>query len=188
MGQFCSMENAGDEQQLLFSKKVDAATIEAFAQMLPAVYYGINRVLDVCAPALPRKVLVVLFTLASSTSEDNVGKFITTSDINRTFRDWFVVNENNVSSDVSKVKDVLFDLNFIKIEGGKDHVHLTEKGEEALRGALARASAIVGETLDVLKPEERNLMMDFASRLLRTIRKPVGREEPPAIGERQGVA
>src|SRR5579863_6914431 len=125
MGQFCSMENTGDEQQLLFSKNVDAATIAAFAQMLPALYYGVNRVLDVCAPALPRKVLVVLFTLASSTTKDEVGKFITTGDINRTFRDWFVVNESNVSSDVSKVKDALFDLNFIKIEGGKDHIHLT---------------------------------------------------------------
>jgi hypothetical protein len=182
------MENHGDEQQLLFTKNVDAATIEAFAQMLPALYYGVNRVLEVCAPAVHRKVLVVLFTLSSSTSKDDVGKFITTGDINRTFRDWFVVNESNVSSEVSKVKDALFDLHFIKIEGGKDHIHLTEKGNEALRGALARARAILSETLDVLQPEEQNQLKDFAGRMLRTIRKPVGHDEPSATGERQALA
>jgi DNA-binding MarR family transcriptional regulator len=170
------MENPSGEQQFLFGSGVDAETIAEFAQILPAVYYGINRVLDVCAPTVPRKVLVVLFTLASSTSQDEVGTFITTGDINRTFRDWLVVTESNVSSEVSKVKDALFELNFIKIEGGKDHIHLTDKGGKALRGALGRATAILGETLAVLKPEEQRLMKGFAARMLETIRKPPAKE------------
>lgn len=182
------MENPNSEQQLLFGSTVDAETIAAFAQMLPAVYYGINRVLDVCAPTLSRKVIVVLFTLASSTTRDEVGKFITTADINRTFRDWFVVNEGNVSSEVSKVKDALFDLNFIKIEGGKDHIHLTASGETALREALGKATVILGETLTVLKPDEQRLMKDFAGRMLKTIRKPVVKEEQGQAKDRTDVA
>jgi hypothetical protein len=182
------MENPSGEQQLLFASSVDAETIAAFAQMLPAVYYGINRVLDVCAPTLSRKVLVVLFTAASSTTRDDVGKFIMTPDINRTFRDWFVVNESNVSSEVSKVKDALFDLKLIKIEGGKDHIHLTAAGEAALREALGKATVILAETLAVLKPEEQRLMKDFAARMLKTIRKPAGKEEPGEAKDRTDVA
>jgi len=173
------MANADGEKILPTGNGAGSPNIDAFAELLPALYYGVNRVLDTCAPAYSRKVIVVLWALSGSDTEDTVGKYLTTPDIANTFRDWFVVSESSVSSEVSKVKRELFDLNFIKIEGGQDHIHLTQRGDDAVRGTLAKATSLVQETLRVLSPDEQLVLADFAKRMLKTVRKPPSREHRP---------
>jgi hypothetical protein len=161
---------------------------QQFVGLLPVLYYRLNRILDSSAPSLSRKVMVVLWAASSSDTKDDVGKFITMADINRIFREWFVVSENNVASEVSKVKNELFNLNFIKIEGGRDHIHLTQKGDEAARLTLKKAAAIVQETLDVLAPDEQALLSEFAGRILSSMRKPASKQLPLGLDEQTGVA
>ena len=179
------MEKPGEEQGLPVSNAVGSSTVASFAELLPALYYGVNRVLDVCAPAVSRKVIVVLWALAGSGTDDKAGKYLTTPDIAKTFRDWFVVSEGNVSSEVSKVKRELFDLNYIKTEGGHDHIHLTDDGQKAMRDAVTKATSLLQETLGVLKPGEQVVLADFAKRMLTTMRKGPQKEGQPENADRE---
>jgi hypothetical protein len=176
------MPKDGGEQLLPDNNGGDAPAAEQFAELLPVLYYGVNRVLDICAPAHSRKVVVVLWALASASAEDKTGKYLTTQDIARTFRDWFVVSEANVSSEVSKVKKDLFDLNYIKIEGGHDHIHLSRDGEEAMHRTLTKARTLLQEVLGVLNPGEQLLLAVLTRRMLEGVRRA---QIPAAEGEEQ---
>ncbi len=150
--------------------------IDTFVALLPELYYAVNRVLEDSAPGLSRRVGVALWALGGATKVDDVGNYLVTSDLVTTFLQWFVVSEENASSVVSKVKAELFDIHqFIKVEGGRDHIHLTPKGEEAVRQMIAKAKKIVQSTVAALGPDEQRALLDFAVRMIATQRKPVGK-------------
>jgi hypothetical protein len=160
------MENVADEQSLPSSNNSEIPTAESFARLLPTLYYSVNRILEDCWPAFSKKVGLVLLALDSSTMTDNEGKYLTVGDIARLFRQGFVVSESSVKSEASKVKNDLFALNFIRIEGGKDHIHLTPKGEAEARRLLTTATGMVEETLKVLDLGEQRQLLNFAARML----------------------
>lgn len=169
----------GDKQ--IFPSANDNALLKTpeFDQLialLPELYYAVNRVLEDCTPRFSKKVGVALWALAGSKNEDPFGKFLTTHDLVTTLRDWFVVSETSASSAVSKVKEDLFGLQYIRIEGGNDHIHLTENGVKAVSEMTAVAKRVLGITLRVLTPEEHILLLDMAKRMIATKKKPVGKE------------
>jgi hypothetical protein len=148
--------------------------VDKFVALLPELYYAVNRVLEDSAPNLSRRVAIALWALGHATKADDVGRYLTTGDLVETFGKWFVVSEDNASSTVSKLKAELFDLHqFIKIEGGKDHIHLTQRGEEAARKMIATAKRTIESTLAALSPEEQCLLLEYAVRMIATQRKPV---------------
>jgi hypothetical protein len=153
-----------------------APELDQFIALLPELYYAVNRVLEDCTPRFSKKVGVALWALAGSKKEDSLGKFLTTHDLVTTLRDWFVVSEASASSGVSKVKDDLFDLQYIRIEGGSDHIHLSESGEKAFREMTAIARRDLGVTIAALKLEEQAVLLDFARRMIATRKKPAGKE------------
>jgi hypothetical protein len=179
------MENPAGGQKLSSGNDADALLLpelDRFVALLPELYYAVNRVLEDCTPRFSKKVGVALWALGSSTKADNVGQYLTTGDIVKTFRDWFVVSEPSANSQVSKVKTDLFDLQFIKIEGDRDHIHLTQKGEDAVSQMLSVARKVLRDTLGVLTPEEHRVLLDFARRMIAT-RKPPTKESLPASGK-----
>src|SRR5262249_55243947 len=126
-----------------------------------------------------RKVVVALWALGSAGTADEVGRYLTTPDLVTTFRDWFVVSEENASPVVSKVKSKMWDEGYIAIEGGKDHIHLTEKGKAAFHQIIASAKRVIGATIGILNPKERRALLDYAQRMIDTAKKkPVGKELP----------
>jgi hypothetical protein len=148
-----------------------------FVALVPRLHYAVNRVLDESAPQFSRKVMVALWALAHSKREDRVGTYVSFSDLYTTFRDWYVVSENTAMSQVSKVKRELFDLEFIKIEGGSDHIHLTERGSQVVEQMFSRMNDLVGAAIGVLNPEEQQLLLDFAKRMMSAMkRRPAERE------------
>jgi hypothetical protein len=175
------MASPSEKQILPAGKDQDpskSSELGKFVSLLPELYYAVNRVLEDCTPQFSKKVGVALWALESSKQEDSIGKYLTISDLNRTFRDWFVVSEGSAGSQVAKVKSDLFDLGLIKIEGGSDHIHLTAKGEEAVRQMHAIAMNVIAASVGVLSPEEQRLLLDLAKKLIAT-KKPVGKETLP---------
>lgn len=162
------------------------AEIERLAALLPELCYAANRLLEDCTPQFSKKVGVALWALGGSTKSDDVGRYLTTSDLVGTFRDWFVVSPDSANSEVSKVKADLFGRQFIKVEGDRDHIHLTPKGEDAVREMHGIARAVVGQTVSGLSPDERRTLIDFAARMIAT-RKPPARETSPGIANKKEV-
>ena len=150
---------------------------EALVELLPAVYYLANRILDEASSAYSRKVLVALWMISSSKQEDQFGTYITTSEMVALFRDWFVASDFSVRSEVSKVKRDLFYLGFIKIEGGHDHIHLSSSGEEASTSAISRVVASVKPLLADLKIDEQRSLVGVMQRILSRVRGPASPEE-----------
>jgi hypothetical protein len=150
---------------------IEKQASELFVALLPELYYAVNKVLEDCTPTFSKKVGVALWALDASKKADNVGAYLTTSDLVGTFRSWFVVSENNASPEVSKVKNSMFDLGLIKTEGGADHIHLTEKGEEALRLIKAQANTVLGIALSALRPGEQLALLEFAKRMIESRKK-----------------
>jgi len=182
------MENSGDGQKLPSRKEASELSdpeLDRFVALLPELYYAVNRILEDCTPHFSKKVGVALWALGGSKKRDDVGQYLTTSDLVTTFREWFVVSENNANSEVSKVKTDLFGRQFIKVEGDRDHVHLTKAGEDAVRQMHAVARSVLWQTLDALTAQERDVLFDFAKRMIAT-RKPPTRAagpKPPSKSE-----
>jgi hypothetical protein len=182
------MENPAGERSLPTGNDSETPTAASFVKLLPTLYYPVNRVLDDCWPAFSKKVCVVLLALDSSTMADSEGKYLTVAEIAKLFKEGFVVSESSVKSEASKVKNELFDLDFIKIQGGRDHIHLTPKGEAAAGRLLATATGIVQDTLKVLDPAEQRQLLNFAVRMLETIKKPVAKESDARNSDQADVA
>jgi hypothetical protein len=182
------MENPAGERTLPVGNDSEMPTAVSFVKLLPTLYYAVNRVLDDCWPAFSKKVGVVLLALDSSTMTDSEGKYLTVGEIAKLFREGFVVSESSVKSEASKVKNDLFALDFIKIQGGRDHIHLTKKGEAEAGRLLATATGIVQDTLSVLDPGEQRQLLNFAGRMIATIKKPVVRESQQGTLDEAGVA
>lgn len=124
---------------------------------------------------MSRKVVVALWALGSATTSDSVGRYLTTSDLVAIFREWFVVSDENAGSAVSKVKaQMLDDHQYIAIAGGRDHIHLTEKGETALRQMMSTAKTVIGATVATLSFKERRDLLDFAQRMIAAAKKKPG--------------
>jgi hypothetical protein len=175
------MASPGEKQILPAGKDQHSSNfpeLNKFVTLLPELYYAVNRVLEDCTQHFSKKVGVALLALESSTQEDSIGKYLSISDLNRIFRDWYVVSENSAGSQVAKVKSDLFDLGFIKIEGGADHIHLTAKGEEAVQRMHAVAINVIAPSVGVLSPDEQRILLDFAKRMIAT-KKPPGKETLP---------
>jgi hypothetical protein len=177
MAYFCEMENLSQGQ--IFPdgelKKVAAPDAEEFVDLLPALHYGTNKLLeDSTGAKFSRKVGIALWVLARSTERDTIGEYLTTSDLVRTFREWLVVNEEGkkgAASVVSKVKGDLFDLGYIIIAGGSDHIHLTEKGKAAAGEMMERANTAVQRAVSILTPDEQRALLGFANRMVGSMRK-----------------
>ena len=179
------MENSGDGQVLPTPNdayEISEPELDRFVALLPELYYAVNRVLEDCTPHFSKKVGVALWALGGSTKRDDVGQYLTTSDLVTTFRDWFVVSENSANSEVSKVKTDLFGRQYIKIEGDRDHIHLTTHGEDAIRQMRVVARKVVRQTLDALTAQERGVLLDFANRMIAT-KKPPTRASVPKASE-----
>jgi hypothetical protein len=174
------MATLGNKQVFPASNDVEPLSappeLDQFIALLPELYYAVNRVLEDCTPRFSKKVGVALWALAASKKEDSVGKYLTTHDLVTTLRDWFVVSEASASSGVSKLKDDLFGLQYIRIEGGSDHIHLSESGEKAFREMTAIARRDLGVTISVLKPEEQAVLLDLARRMIATKKRPASKE------------
>src|SRR5580693_5217382 len=163
------MANLGDKRGLPDGNRNDGARLaelDKFITLLPELYYAVNRVLEDCTPHFSKKVGVALWALSGSQRFDSLGSYLTTSDLVTTFREWFVVSESSAGPEVSKVKSALLDLQYIKIEGGADHIHLNEKGAGAVRDMFTIARRVLGDTVKTLKFEERQLLLDFAQRMI----------------------
>jgi hypothetical protein len=182
------MEIGTNEQSLPSGNEQQAPTAASFVNLLPTLYYAVNRVLEDCLPAFSKKVGVVLLALEGSSLIDEEGKYLTVSEIASLFRERFVVSESSVKSEASKTKNDLFELKFIRIEGGKDHIHLTPKGEAEARRLLSAATAIVQDTLQVLDAGEQRQLLNFAERLIATMKKPASKESQPKEPDQAGVA
>jgi len=173
------MENLSDRQKLQDrndSPQPPGPEFDELISLLPKLYYAVNRVLEDCTPRFSKKVGVALWALAGSKKQDTLGYFLTTHDLVDTLRSWFVVSETSASSAVSKVKDDLFGLDYIRIEAGNDHIHLSENGQKAFLEMTATARKILQDTVGVLGPSERTLLLDFAKRMIATQKKPAGSE------------
>jgi hypothetical protein len=180
------MENSGDGQLLPTGNTGGdsvAPEVEAFVVLLPELYYAVNRVLEDCTPKFSKKVGVALWALGGSLKEDSIGRYVTTSDLVKTFRDWFVVSADSANSEVSKVKTDLFGRQFIKIEGDRDHIHLTQSGQEAVRQMHAVARSVVRQTLAALTTDECKVLLNLAQRMIATKKPPI-QESLPGIEER----
>jgi hypothetical protein len=154
--------------------------IEFFIALLPELHYAINRVLEDCTPHFSKKVGVALWALDASKEVDRLGRYLTTRQLVATFRDWFVVSEKSANSEVSKVKADLFDREFVTIDGGLDHIHLSQKGEAAVQELMGKARDVLEVTVNVLEPHEQLLLLNIAQRMIATKKKPV-RSEPPTL-------
>lgn len=175
------MASLGGQQILPTGKAQQSAKVPElgrFVSLLPELYYAVNRVLEDCTPHFSKRVGVALWALSLSDKSDNVGKFLTTSDLSKTFRDWFVVSEASASSQVSKTKTDLFDLGYVKTEGGNDHIHLTEKGQQALDEMIRMATGVVEKCVGVLNAEEQRFLLDFARRMIATKKPPASESMP----------
>jgi hypothetical protein len=183
------MENLGDgqvspsdnDEGLIATRELDR-----FVALLPELYYAVNRVLEDCTPQFSKKVGVALWALGGSAKVDDVGQYLITSDLVKTFRDWFVVSPESANSQVSKVKTDLFGLQFIKIEGDRDHIHLTPRGEEAVHQMHLVARKVLRQTLVALTEQERGVLLDFAQRMIAT-KKPPTKESGPSSPGRSEV-
>jgi hypothetical protein len=189
------MATASQKQELPDDKNVPPPTdeeLESFLSLLPSLVYGVNRILEDSAPQfsakdgprpISRKVILALLALGAASSADSQGKFMTTADLVNKFREWFVVSEESANSVVSKTKaKMLDDHQYISIQGGRDHLHLTEQGEAALRQILNNARTVVADTLKALHPEERKALLDFAQRMIAAShlkKPPAGVTQPP---------
>jgi hypothetical protein len=188
------MEDPVDRQQLPLGKPSEAPTeeeLDSFISLLPGLFYGVNRIMEDSAPLLSsgengprvsRKVVVALWALRAATLSDSTGRYLTTSDLVATFRDWFVVSEDNASSFVSKVKTKMFDDHqYISIQGGRDHIHLTEKGEAALAQMVDSAKRIIESAISPLHQEERQELLRFAQRMVDNAR--ITASKKPVTGQ-----
>jgi hypothetical protein len=179
------MENPEDGKVLTPGNGTDdfeTAELDRFVALLPELYYAVNRILEDCTPHFSKKAGVALWALGGSTKTDDVGAYLSTNDLVKTFRDWFVVSEASANSEVSKVKTDLFGRQFIKVEGDRDHIHLTGRGEDAVRQTHSVARVVLRQTLGALTAEERGVLLEFARRMIAT-RKPPTREPGPAPGK-----
>jgi hypothetical protein len=165
------METVGEKRNFPAETEGDRQIELALAGCLPSLFYAVNRVLEESSPAFSKKVGVVLLAFENASQQDEVGKYLTTADIANLFRDTFVASESSFKSEASKVKNDLFALNFVKVEGGKDHFHLTAKGESAAKELLRAASTHLREALQVLSPAEQRQLLNFAERLIVSRRK-----------------
>jgi hypothetical protein len=147
------------------SKGLDDAN-EQFVALLPAVSYALNRILEDSTPRFSKKVGIALWALQASSKADEVGCYLTTSDLVETLMDWMVVSESSAGSMASKLKADLFDLGFVRIEGGRDHIHLTERGAEATREMLEIAGNAIRRTMSAFDAGEQRVLLDFAKRML----------------------
>jgi len=139
--------------------------LDEFVNLLPEVYSIVNGIVEDCSPH-SKRVGLALLAIAASSRSDNVGRYLTHMDLVRAFREWFAIAENSASSQVSKTKAHLFGLEYIKIEGGVDHIHLSYKGEEAVSLMIARATSLIGAAVGDLRPEERRILLDLAKRII----------------------
>jgi hypothetical protein len=182
------MENPANEHSLPSGNDPATPTALTFINLLPTLYCAVNRVFEDCLPTFSKKVGVVLLALESSTMVDEEGKYLAAGDIAKLFQEKFVASESSVKSEASKVKGDLFALDFIKIQGGRDHIHLTPKGEAAARRLLVTATPIVHDTLKVLDPQEQRQLLNFAERMIATIKKPIVKESLKRNPEQADVA
>jgi hypothetical protein len=183
------MENSGGGQGLPSGNDGEAPPypeIDRLVSLLPELYYAVNRVLEDCTPHFSKKVGVALWAFGASAKSDDVGPYLTTSDLVRTFRDWFVVSAESANSEVSKVKTDLFGRQFIKVEGDRDHIHLTSRGEEAAFQMQQIARSVVAQTVRGLSADECRTLLDFAARMIAT-KKPPARETLPGIANKTEV-
>jgi hypothetical protein len=160
------------EEKQILQPDESADLIGEFVALIPDLYYGANRLLEESTGTLfSKKDAVALWALAGATRRDEVGLYLSNSELVATFREWFVVSSERASSVVSKVKKDLIDLNYIKIEGGTDHIHLTTKGEHAVREMIGRATNLVSSTIIALGPEERRFLLNSARLMISQSRK-----------------
>ena len=182
------MENPENQQVLTSGNNTEAPTARELVKLLPSLYYAVNRVLEDSAPAFSKKVGVVLLALENSPQADDAGKYLTTGDIAKLFRESFVATESSVKSETSKVKNDLFALNFVKIEGGKDHIHLSAKGEEAMSQLLKTASGILRDALSMLDADEQRQLSGFAARMMLATTRKFAKGESQSSSEQESVA
>jgi hypothetical protein len=176
------MENPDDGQILPLRNDKDTVSLgelDRFVALLPELYYAVNRVLEDCTPQFSKKVGVALWALGSSTKADGIGHYLVTGDLVKTFREWFVVSPDSANSQVSKVKTDLFALGFIKVEGDRDHLHLTERGEDAVRQMHTIARGVLRQTLEALTSGERGVLLDLAGRMIATRKPPTKESSSP---------
>jgi hypothetical protein len=180
------MENPDDGKVLPSRNESDEASqpeLDRFVALLPELSYAMNRLLEDCTPKFSKKSGVALWALRASAKLDDIGQYLTTGDLVTTFREWFVVSEKSANSEVSKVKTDLFGKQLIKIEGDRDHIHLTELGEAEVREMQVVARKVLQQTLDALTPQERSILFDFAKRMIATKKPPTRAAVPKRTGK-----
>jgi hypothetical protein len=161
------MANSQGLHLLLGRNAAIPTELDAFVELIPALYYAINDVFEEStAPDFSKKVGVVLWILHGSQTTDNQGKYLTTSELVERFRDWFVVGEKNAGPEVSKAKSALLDGDYIMIAGGRDHIHLTSKGEKAVLDIRAKAKEALRGSLARLSSDDREQLLEIASRMV----------------------
>jgi hypothetical protein len=163
----CQMANSLQLHVLPEHKSHLSSDLDGFVELIPALYYAVNRVFeDSTAPSFSKKVGVVLWTLGSSTTSDSVGRYLTTAELVAQFREWFVVSEKSAGPEVSRAKKELLDGGYIMVVGGNDHIHLTTRGEDALLDLRAKARETLRATLVNVHPDDRAQLLEIATRLI----------------------
>ena len=142
------------------------STTDLYLHLFPSVYYLVNRILEDCTPQFSKKVGVALWALSTSAKADKLGPYLTTSDLVKTFRAWFAKSESNASTEVSRVKNDLLTKCLIKVEGGPDHIHLNDAGDEVVRQMMDTARGIIGEITNVLSPDEALVFYKLAKKVI----------------------
>lgn len=117
-------------------------------------------------PAFSKKAGIVLWALDQATAVDDMGSFLTTPEIAERFRMWSVVSPQSAGAEVSKVKADLFDRNYIMMAGGRDHIHLTASGKEAVKNMRERVASAMGESLKTLDQADRRVLPRLIGALL----------------------
>ena len=140
--------------------------IDSLVDLIPALYYLVNRVLEDATPEFSKKTGIVLWVLDTATEVDASGRFLTTREIVEQFRKWSVVSESSASAEVSKVKSELLNRNYIMVAGGSDHIHLTAAGEKAVRQMRERAFSSLGERLKSVSKADRKQLLRIVGDLL----------------------
>jgi hypothetical protein len=150
--------------------------IDEIVRILPTFYYAVNKVLEDCtSPDLSKKSGVVLWLLASAHRQDQKGDYLTNADLVQRFQEWNVVKPENASSEVTKAKKELFNLDYIEVSGAPDHIRLNENGKRRAHKMYDAARSIVQETIAVLSARELALLLELANRMIS------GRKPPESV-------
>jgi|SRR5579862_1872586 len=161
------MANKDDRKTASTSDGRPSPELASLVDLLPALYYFVNRVLEDAMPQVSKKAGIILLILDSATTADEIGPYLSSGEIVEKFRAWSVVSPASANSEVSKAKAGLFDLNYVMVAGGRDHIHLTETGKVAARQMRERIAQAMGERLSEVGRGNLKRLVELIGGMLR---------------------